>query len=309
MRRLAAIAGMVCSISLHGQTARAGNVPAQIVVSVGHVYGNQPPLIGREHLKITQQIDTLPIVRVTPLRGDRAALELYITVDQCSDCDPGSKVAELRRFIGAQPATTSVGVAYIQSGEIRIAETPSPDHERAMNALNAPSGSKPASPFRALAELIRGWPKGSARRAVVMISNGFDPAVQDNAPDPNAESAIEEAQRAGITVYAIYHPSADYTARDFTKLYAGQVQLAHVADETGGEAYFTTFGPLPSLAPFLADIATHLANQYLVEFLVPPANGAGALKDFTVKCMLPDVQVVAPYKAWVAGRPVSEKRP
>ena len=45
----------------------------------------------------------------------------------------------------------------------------------------------------------------------------------------SAEAAIEAAQRAGVTVYAIYHPSADYLTSDFSKLYAGQIQLAHVA--------------------------------------------------------------------------------
>ena len=89
-------------------------------------------------------------------------------------------------------------------------------------------------------------------------------------PTPSAEAALEAAQRAGVTVYAIYHPSADYFASDPSKIYAGQVQLAHVADETGGEAYFLGFGPLPSLAPFLADMADHLANQYLLEFLPIP---------------------------------------
>ena len=101
--------------------------------------------------------------------------------------------------------------------------------------------------------------------------------------DPSAERAIEAAQRAGVTVYAIYHPSADYLRHDYSKIYSGQVQLAHVADETGGEAYFLGFGPLPSLAPFLADIADHLANQYLLEFLATPGDGTGALQQVTVK--------------------------
>ncbi len=65
---------------------------------------------------------------------------------------------------------------------------------------------------------------------------------------------LQAAQRAGVTVYVIYHPSADYLTTDSSKIYSGQVQLAHVADETGGEAYFLGFGPLPSLAPFLADM-------------------------------------------------------
>jgi hypothetical protein len=50
--------------------------------------------------------------------------------------------------------------------------------------------------------------------------------------------------------------------------------IEHVADETSGEVYFLGFGPMPSLAPFLADLAEHLANQYLLEFVVKPGEGS-----------------------------------
>lgn len=303
MHRLAAVFSVACLFPLLGasQSARAGSATVRMVVSVGHLYGGQPPLLTRDDLTVTQQIDSLPVVNVIPLRGERAALDLFVLVDHCSDCDPGSKVEELRHFISSQPPSTAVGVAYIQNAVLHVAEMPTTDHARAMKALGAPQGSTPGSPFRALKELIQKWPQGSPRRAVLMISNGMDPDVPDSTPDPNADAAIEAAQRAGVAVYAIYHPSADYMARDFSKLYWGQIQLAHVANETGGEAYFTTFGPLPSLAPFLADIATHLANQYLVEFLATPPSGPGALRDFTVKSRIPDIDLIAPYKAWVPG--------
>ena len=101
---------------------------------------------------------------------------------------------------------------------------------------------------------------------------------------------LQAAQRAGVTVYVIYHPSADYLESDSSKLYSGQVELSHVADETGGEAYFLGFGPLPSLAPFLADMADHLANQYLLEFLANPGEGPGALQHVTVKSKITDLE-------------------
>ncbi len=72
-----------------------------------------------------------------------------------------------------------------------------------------------------------------------------------------------------------------------------------MADETGGEAYFLGFGPLPSLAPFLADMADHLANQYLVEFLATPAHGDGELEQVTVKSSNSDIEVMVPDKVWV----------
>lgn len=135
-----------------------------------------------------------------------------------------------------------------------------------------------------------------------MISNGIDPAVSDAAHDPSAEAAVAAAQKAGVSVYVVYHPSADYASGDASKIYAGQVQLAHVAHDTGGEAYFLGFGPLPSIAPFLADVADHLANQYALEFLASPGEGSGALQEFTVRSKGSDIELMAPERAWVAGR-------
>jgi hypothetical protein len=221
----------------------------------------------------------------------------------------------LSQFIRSQPPTTSVGIAYILNGSLQVAENPTTDHNRAIQALNTPAGSKPASPFNALAELIRSWPQtcsqGRCRRAVLMISNGINPAATDKLQDQSAEAALEEAQRAGVTVYVIYHPSANYFKTDSSKLYSGQVQLAHVADETGGEAYFLGFGPLPSLAPFLSDLADHLANQYLLEFGAHPDEGSGSLQPVTVKSKIPDIEVMIPDKILFPGaEPASgEERP
>jgi len=104
-----------------------------------------------------------------------------------------------------------------------------------------------------------------------------------------------------VTVYAIYHPSADYATADFSNIYSGQLLLSHAANETGGESYFLGFGPLPSLAPFLADISEHLANQYQLEFLATPGEASGGLEEVVVNSKIHDVELMAPYKVVVAG--------
>jgi hypothetical protein len=283
------------------QATPPAGTPVQIMITVGHNYGRQALPLTADEILVTQQFDPLPVTNLIPLRGDRAGLELFLLIDRCSDCEPGSKFEELRRFIVSLPSTTAVGVAYIDAGRLKVVENPTRDHGRAVKALSVPAGSKPASPFSVLPELIQGWRQGPSRRAILMISNGIDPAAPDVAPVPSTDAAIEAAQRAGVSIYAIYHPSADYISADFSKIYSGQVQLAHVATETGGEAYFMSFGPLPTLAPFLADMTEHLANQYLLEFLATPGE-SGALRDITVKSKLPDIDVIAPSRVWVPGR-------
>jgi hypothetical protein len=297
---------LACSQAIWGQRS----VPAQIIVTTGHFYGEQPPLLTTNELIVTQNNAPRTITSVIPLRGDRAGLELFLLVDNCSSCEVGPKFDELRKFIATQPSTTSVGVAYIQDGQLQVAENPTPDRERAIKALSAPGGSKTSSPYNALTDLIKGWRQDSARHAVLMISTGLDPA----APDPglsrskSAEAAIEAAQRAEVTVYAIYHPSADYLTSDPSRVYAGQIEMSHVAYETGGEAYFVSFTPLPSLAPFLSDISQHLANQYLLEFLANPGSSPRELQEVEVTSKVPDLDLMAPYKVVIPGNSVTDEK-
>jgi hypothetical protein len=284
------------------------DVPVQVVLTLGHHYGQAPPTLTRNDLSVRQQVDPLPIANLVPLRGDRAGLELYVLVDNCSNCAPGSNFEELRRFITSQPPTTTVGIAYIAGGRLQMAQAPTADRDRVVKALSAPTGSKLESPYGALTELIHGWQPGSLRRAVLMITTGIDPASTGTTDSPSAETAIQAAQRAGVTIYAIYHPTADYLTTAASKINSGQIQMAHVAYDTGGEAYFLGFEPLPSLAPFLADIADHLSNQYLLEFEIKPSEGSGELQQITVKSKLPDVELMVPDKVWVPGSTATRKK-
>jgi hypothetical protein len=133
-------------------------------------------LSGVDDLIVKLHDQPVPVTNLTPLRGDRSALQLFVLIDNCSNWELGSRFEELRRFILSQPSATAVGVANIQDGRLQVAENPTRDHERAAKALNTHAGCKPSSPFVALSKLIRDWPQDSSRRAVLLISNGVDPA-------------------------------------------------------------------------------------------------------------------------------------
>ena len=176
MSKIAKLASLAfaCPLFIWAATQPPAGAPAQIIVTVGHHYGSVPPVLTKDDLAVTQHYEPLTVTDLIPLRGDRAGLELFLLVDHCSNCEPGSKFEELSQFIRSQPPTTAVGIAYIMNGRLQMAEHPTTDHNRAIRALNTPEGSQPASPFIALAELIRAWPQGTPhsalRRAVLMIS-------------------------------------------------------------------------------------------------------------------------------------------
>jgi hypothetical protein len=134
------------------------------------------------------------------------------------------------------------------------------------------------------------------RREVIMVTNGiYDPA---GGPAVTAEDAAEEAERAGVIVYALYNPASDYLLRDWTKADVGLTSLASLAYETGGEAYFIGHAPVFSVAPFLADITEHLANQYLVKFRPAPRPAAGFQTIF-IDPTGPARELMKPDKVWV----------
>ncbi len=290
---------VACPLCAWAQNPSPGVTP-RMIVTVGHfgIHDTQVPL--PTDLILTSKAEALPITSLTPVRGDQANLELYLVVDNCSNCEVGTKFEELRSFIQAQPATTTMGVAYIQNGRLKIAQPLTSNRAHVVGALNPPSGSQPANPFNALTELIDSWSQGVARRVVLMISNGIDPQA-DGPIDPPAEAAIEAAQCAGVVVYAIYHPSANWDVAGYSEVHSGQVQLAHVAYETGGQAYFLGINPLGTLQPYLADIADHLANQYVLEFRIGPNVGSG-LQPVLLRSKVEDFDVEAPGKIWIPER-------
>ena len=296
---------LIATLALVGTEALAADkpptgVPIQMVVTVAHHHVNAPRTFTPSDLIVTQGYEksALSVTNVVPLDGERAEMELFLLVDECSSCEFGPKFDELRRFVSLQAPTTAIGVAYIRNGTLEVIENPTKDQARAIQALTAPSGSKPANPFDALADLINSWPRNSVRHAVLMITNGIDPAMKDELQDRSADRAIEAAERAGVIVYAIYHPSADYVTSDLSLIHAGQVHLSHVAYETGGEAYFLGPEPLFSLAPFLSDITDHLLNQYRVEFLAQPGE-ASSFQSIAVKSKIADMELMAPERVWV----------
>ena len=150
----------------------------------------------------------------------------------------------------------------------------------------------------ALFELIKAWKQGVSRRIVIMISNGIDPKVKPGYRSDSAEAALEEAQHAGVIVYAIYHPSRHFGLNNSGALHSGQVVLAHLAYEAGGQAYFLGPGPLPSLAPFLSDIDVRLRHQYRLEFKLFPDESSGP-QTVMVRSTNQWFELAAPTRVWL----------
>src|SRR5579872_7050984 len=87
------------SFSALAQSSIPTGTPVSMIVTVSHHHDQQAPTITKNDLTIRQEFEYRPITGWTRLQGDRADLELFLLVDNCSSCDANSKFDEIRRFL------------------------------------------------------------------------------------------------------------------------------------------------------------------------------------------------------------------
>lgn len=254
-------------------------VPAHMVVTVEARHGSSIPVVNREDVMVYEGRDRDPVTEWIPAQGDRAALELFLLLDDGSSDSLGSQLEEIRQFMNTQPASTKIGVAYMQDGIARIEQNLTNDHAQAAKALRLPKGMSGinGSPYFAISDLVKHWPVSTARREVLMVTDGVDRYYgSGDVEDPYLTEAIDEAVRGGIIVSAIYLPGVGHYGHSYWQTYWGQIYLAQMADKTGGEAYAIGFtGPAVSFDPYLQDVSNRLIHQYLLTFLAKPPKKAG----------------------------------
>ncbi|HTS78640.1 MAG TPA: hypothetical protein VMG40_20685 [Bryobacteraceae bacterium] len=285
-------------------------VPVNMTVTVEARDGKPFPELKREDVMIYRGKERLAVTDWTALQGERDGMELFLLIDDASAMTLGNQLADLREFIAPQPASALIGVGYAHNGITEVKQNLTSNHEEAAAALRLPLGmiSAGASPYLALSDLIKRWPTCCVRREVVIISSGIDPLGGLGAIDPYLDTAIEQAQRAGVIVFTIYTPGVGHGGHSFFRMNWGQNHLAQLAEETGGECYMLGFGTPVSFAPYLRDLSAHLAHQYSVGFLVKPPARPGLIGvRFTTE--VPDAEIIAAPRVFVspAPRPPSER--
>lgn len=311
MGRFLFVAGLVLGGALllaQNQThASRDLVPVQTIVTVEARHGKEVPSVSREDIMAYERKERLPVTDLVPLQGDKADLQLFFLLDDASNTSLGSQFGDIRQFIEAQPATTAIGIGYMQHGTVNILQDLTTDHGRAARALRLPVWSGGASPYLALSDLIKRWPASSARREVVMVSSGVDVLGGTGPVNPYLDTAIDNAQRSGVVVYAIYMPSAGHAGHSSWLMNWAQSHLGQIAEETGGEAYMLGFGPPVSFAPYLEDVAAHLAHQYRVTLQLKPKDKAG-FRDVRFATEVPNAELLVAHKVYgPAGHEDSKK--
>ena len=311
----------VAWIQAGAQTAPASTeVPVNLVLTLQGHHGADLSGVNSGNLIVTEGRESAKITNLQPLQGERAGLELFIMMDNAREISNGTQIEDIRHFILTQPATTKIGVAYMDMQGPTIAQDLTADHTLAAQAVITPLANlaNGQSPYTALSQLIDKWPASNDRREVVMISTGEDATFGGSVSDkmnPYLDAVIEKAQRAGIVVFTIAtgreplhlqdeHQFISPTQNTLatvgpTGAVLGRIYLAQVAEGTGGELYYYRSSAPISFAPYLRDVSERLANQYLVSFLAKKPG----LESLKVKSKVPHIDVVTAKKVYVpAGK-------
>ncbi|HZC24748.1 MAG TPA: hypothetical protein VE866_15515 [Candidatus Binatia bacterium] len=285
------------------QQAAPEGVPAHIVVTVEPHKGKDVPTINRDDVMVNEGKERDQVTDWIPAQGDHAALELFIMLDDGSNSTLGTQIEDIKKFINEQPPSTAVGVAYMQNGVAKVEQNPTTDHALAAKAIRLPMGMRGinGSPYFSLTDLIKRWPESKARREVFMATDGIDRYYgSGDLEDPYLDDAIDNAQRAGILVSAIYTPGVGHFGHSYWQAYWGQLYLAELAEKTGGEAYYIGFsGPPVSFTPYLEQFEERLSHQYFLGFLAKPQKKPG-LQRVRIRTEVQNADLVSAQEVYVA---------
>src|SRR3984957_16294906 len=231
---------------------------------------------------VTLKVDNrvTPLLNLTPIPPNGAQVALLI--DDGLRTSIGGELNNLKAFLVGLPGGTEIFVGYMQNGRVVSADDVpgfTTDRAAVAQSLRLPIGVRgaSASPYFCLSDFVKNWPAGAEgqtnrqpepthkARIVLMITNGVDPYNGStsilNQDSPYVAAAVTDAQRAGVSVYSIYYADAGF--RRSRGSFSGQSYLSQVAQGTGGTTYYQGTGTPVSLAPFLKQFQTAVAENYV----------------------------------------------
>lgn len=283
------------------------NVQARMTVSVEARHGMEVPPITREDLIVEEGKDHDKVTGWLPAQGPNAGLDLLVLLDDSSSSSLGSQLDDIRAFIAQQPPTTFIAVGYAQNGTVQMVQNFTQDHASAAKSLRLPLGAGAgvdASPYFSISDYVKHWPANPARprREILLISDGVDTYFGGGPTDPYVDTAVEDAQRAGVTVYSIYTPGSGHAGHSFYRINWGQNYLSELSDRTGGESYGTGLGAAVSFTPFLDELTHQLQHQYILTFAPKPEKKAG-MQRVRLATEVSGAELVYPENVYVPATP------
>lgn len=206
-------------------------------------------------------------------KADEEPLELAVLIQDDLVGRVSNELDGIRKFILSLPEGSMVMTGYITVGTIQIRQGFTDDRERAAKSLRIVLGSSAGTPFNPYTEVVEAiakfGPERESRRMILLVSDGLDVSRGFRSASPmmsiDLDRAILAAQRAGIAVFTYYAPSVGLTSYSRLAVNFGQGSLLRIADETGGEAFFSGTD-FVSFAPYFREMNQLMKNQWLITY-------------------------------------------
>jgi hypothetical protein len=281
---------------------------------------SEVPTLRQDDVRVKQGKTFLQVTQLIPASGEAATLQLFILIDDTLDSRVGNNLTDIREFIGAQPASTSIAIGYMSNAGVNVVQNFTSDHALAAKALRLPRGnlSTMDSPYLSLISLVKGWPQQNVRREVLMVTDGIDrlrgekPTTSQLGPNfgpvyhsmpsitPDVSSASEISQRYNVIVHSFYAAGVGRAGRSSWDLQIGLSGLSKLAEETGGECFSLGTSNAVSFKPYLERLQKIFDNQYFLVFLATPGKKPG-LQRVRITTELANAEIAAPDNVWVSA--------
>jgi hypothetical protein len=272
---------------------------AHVVITVNASKSEAPAPLQQNDLTVKVKGRDADVVSLTRIKNATAPTQLVFLFDESARSYLALQIPDLKKFIEALPASTSVAVAYMQNGRAVMSQKLTADHKLAADSMRLTNGIPgiSGSPYFCLSDLAKNWPsKEKARRVVFMVTNGEDPYYRSrDMQDPYLAAAIQDAQKAKLLVSSIYFRNTTGGGSTSFSTLIGQSYLQRVADTTGGQFYSMAMSSPVSFAPFLAQFKQSLERQYLLTF----ATSNTGWQSLQVRSKARDLKVTAPQAIYV----------
>lgn len=234
------------------------------------VESKQPVRLNPAMIKVEVNGHETPLTGLVPIRPSSA--QIAILIDDGLRSSFGIEIDNLKKFVNALPPGAQVLVGYMRNGKVEARQGFSVDHAAVASGIRLPIALPgiSASPYFCLSDFAKNWPSSvRGPRFVLMLTNGVDPYNGStsllNQDSPYVLAAQEDAQRAGIAVYAIAYTEAGVRGEQAS--FSGESYLNQVAQATGGRSFYNLTGNPVSLEPFLSEFRSAIAESYTATFM------------------------------------------
>jgi hypothetical protein len=294
MKKFLPLALLFAGLLAHAQE---GPLPTQALIAID---SKDAPKLVASDLTLSVNGKKVPLTGFSQVLP--AESQVALLIDDGLRTSLGRELDSLRTFITSLPAGTEIFIGYMSNGGVQQVTYFTTDHAAAASKIRLPVGIPgiSASPYFCLSQFVKQWPREgfdastAARKArfVLMLTSGVDPyngsTRLSNQNSPYVETAQRDAQRAGVSVSAIYFGAAGI--RGGSANFSGQSYLVQVAAATGGRSYYNMSGSPVSLAPYLEQFQESLGQTYRADFEVAGKD----LVSLRVKSNVSHVKLRAP---------------